>query len=337
MIETPETIKVQKNMVTKKHNESKIYSWFFMGVVSLVLFVVTIFISTTQPPRTFPAPSTIAYEKDEYLSTLTNELKQKGYIRSATLFKIFLKLSGREGKIKAGNYYFDTPLGVGALAHRFANGDLNQSMVRITIPEGSDNSQIAEILSERYPAIDEKEFVKNTADFEGKLFPETYFFEITTTSEEIITRMTREYDQKVIPLFVSAGITDQKAQNKVLILASLLEEEGKTLEDKQKIAGVLLRRIRVDMPLQVDATINYIKGEASQVYFSELEIDSPYNTYKNKGLPPGPITNPGLDSIRAALTPVDAGYLYYLTGSNGNFYFAKTFEEHVRNKEKYLR
>jgi UPF0755 protein len=103
------------------------------------------------------------------------------------------------------------------------------------------------------------------------------------------------------------------------------------------IAGILLNRLEKDMPLQVDATINYIKGVADRVYFSDLEIDSPYNTYQKKGLPPGPISSPGLESLEAAISPTSSKYIYYLTGTDGTFHYAKTFEEHVRNKEKYLR
>jgi UPF0755 protein len=171
---------------------------------------------------------------------------------------------------------------------------------------------------------------------EGFLFPETYFFYQNVTTEEILKKMQDTYTEKVTPLISSLGL-DQKQERKVIILASILEEEGKTTEDKKMIAGILLNRIEKGMPLQVDASINYIKGMASDVSFSDLEIESPYNTYKNKGLPPGPISNPGLDSIMAALHPTKSKFIYYLTGVDGTFHYAITFEEHVRNKEKYLR
>jgi UPF0755 protein len=124
----------------------------------------------------------------------------------------------------------------------------------------------------------------------------------------------------------------------LVIMASLLEREAKTLADKRMVAGILWNRIKIGMPLQVDAVFGYIHDRATySPSFDDLHVDSPYNTYLNKGLPPGPIDNPGLDSIIAAATPTKTSDLYYLTGSDGQMHYAKTFEQHKQNRALYLK
>lgn len=318
-----------------RHTSSVLYSGTLIFIICIVgLFLVTLYTSL-QAPKNFPAGSSIEYKKDDYVSNLGVQLKEKKYIRSVYAFKFFIYLYGSDKKIVTGKYYFDSRLPVNVIAHRFVLGDFNQKTIRMTVPEGSTVSDIADIVSKKIKSIDSAKFKSLAKQKEGFLFPDTYFIDADVTEEEIIKKMEETYASKVLPLIQNIK-ANKKQENQIIILASLLEEEGKTEVDKKMIAGILLNRLEKDMPLQVDATINYIKGETSKVYFSDLEIVSPYNTYKNKGLPPGPISNPGLQSIQSALTPTKSNYLYYLTGNDGIFHYAKTFEEHVRNKERYL-
>ena len=325
--------KLSKNI---KHKTSAVYSGVFMGFVFLILFTLSFFYSIIQAPKSFPIPSNVTYTKDQSIFKLTEQLYNEKYIKSKTTFKIFLKLSGKENNIKAGEYYFDKPLNVSELAHRFAVGDLNQNLQKITIPEGSTNNQIIEIILKSFPNLSKEKFIELTKNKEGYLFPDTYFFYRTASESEIVKKLEDTYIEKVDSIFNELNLSDSQ-RNKVIILASLLEEEGKTNTDKSIIAGIILNRLEVDMLLQIDATINYIKGRSASVSFKDLEIDSPYNTYIYKGLPPGPITNSGIDSIQAALNPTKSQYMYYLTGNDGNFYYSKTFEGHVSNRQKYLR
>ena len=327
------TIETAKKPV---HTSSVVYSGFVFGSVAAVLFALIFFHSLVAAPKTFKVPSTVVFFENQTASDLIANLKTEGYITSPIAFKIFLKLSGRETRIPAGEYYFDLPLNASQLAYRFSSGDTRETSVRLTVPEGFTVAQVAALVESKFPEIQPDVFKKIGNDNEGYLFPDTYFFNTTATAVEIEGRMKANYVVKTEPLFKPLNL-NEKQTYKILILASLLEEEGKTLEDKRMIAGILLNRLDKGMPLQVDATINYIKGVADRVYFSDLEIESPYNTYKNKGLPPGPISSPGLESLEAAISPTSSNYIYYLTGADGTFYYAKTFEEHVRNKEKYLR
>ncbi|MEN9852350.1 MAG: hypothetical protein RI996_293 [Candidatus Parcubacteria bacterium] len=310
-----------------------------ISLIGAVLIVILLFVAlyiTLQPPKSFPVPSTVVLSTDQTVTMLIDELYAKQYINSPVIFKIFLKLSGREHDIPAGQYYFDMPLSVGALAHRFVEGDFNQTKIKLTIPEGKTVRQVATLVESRFPQIRADDFVEYAQKYEGYLFPDTYFFYQDISKEHIVEKMRNTFSEKVDPIWAELSLSEIE-KKQMIILASLLEEEGKTLQDKKMIAGILLNRLKQNMPLQVDATINYIKGEATRVYFSELTIESEYNTYLNRGLPPGPISSPGLVSLQAALSPIPSSYLYYLTGTDGRFHYAKTFDEHVRNKALYLK
>jgi len=167
---------------------------------------------------------------------------------------------------------------------------------------------------------------------EGYLFPDTYEVDYPITPEKVI-RMALSNFQKKVSLDLQKGNFRE-----IIIMASLLEKEVRSYEDKQIVAGILWKRMKEGWPLQVDSTINYALGESGvKTYFSDLEIDSPYNTYKYKGLPPGPICNPGLESIKAAVYYQDSSYWYYLSAKNGKTIFSKTFSQHVAAKARYLK
>jgi UPF0755 protein len=149
--------------------------------------------------------------------------------------------------------------------------------------------------------------------------------------------MQKTFNEKTAPLEERIK-TSQYSQNEILTLASILEREANTPESKKIVSGILQNRLTINMPLQVDATMEYILNKPLQELAPEdLNIESPYNTYLNVGLPPTPIGNPGTESIEAVLEPIESEYLFYITGEDGNFYYSKTYEEHLENIEKYLR
>ena len=153
----------------------------------------------------------------------------------------------------------------------------------------------------------------------------------------MIEATEKNFKDKIAALNEKIVVFNQSLEE-IIIMASLLEEEARQLETKQMIAGILWKRIKMGMPLQVDSSFQYVNGKNTfTLSLDDLKIDSPYNTYLYKGLPPTPISNPGLDSILAALTPTVSNYLYFLTGKDGNMRYAVTHDQHVANKEKYLR
>lgn len=199
--------------------------------------------------------------------------------------------------------------------------------VAVTIPEGFNIRQIGEAF-EKLGIFSKDEFVKAAQKEEGYLFPDTYRFYRDAKPEDVIKKMRENFDKKVAP----------DVSRDVIIMASLLEEEVKSAEDRKIVAGILWKRLERGMGLNVDAALTYILGKASHELTSEdLKYDSPYNTYKYRGFPPTPISNPGLDTILAALNPTPSPYFYYLTDKEGSVHYAATLEEHALNKWKFLR
>jgi len=198
--------------------------------------------------------------------------------------------------------------------------------LKITIPEGYNTRDIAGKFKV-FANFDKENFLKLTPQNEGYLFPDTYFFTGRENEAEIIRIMRNNFQNK-------AG----SVKTEILIMASMLEREARTIKDKKIIAGILWKRLNNDMLLQVDATLNYLNNKTSlEMTKDDLKFDSPYNTYLYKGLPPTPICNPGLESIEAASQPTETEYWYYLSDKKGNIHYAKTFEEHKANKMRYLR
>ncbi|OGF69864.1 hypothetical protein A3H65_03195 [Candidatus Giovannonibacteria bacterium RIFCSPLOWO2_02_FULL_45_14] len=208
--------------------------------------------------------------------------------------------------------------------------------ISVTIPEGFNVYQIATAL-ESAGIVGRDEFLKEAVSEEGFLFPDTYEFFKDSKPKVIAAKIKRNFEEKTA-IFESEIARQKKEMRDIVIMASLLEEEAASEKDRKIISGILWRRISLGMPLQVDAALTYATGRSShKLTDADLVLDDPYNTYKYKGLPVGPISNPGIGAIEAAINPTISAYLYYLSDSKGVIHYAKTFEEHKLNRTKYLR
>ncbi len=232
---------------------------------------------------------------------------------------------------------FDEPQSLVWIAKRLIEGNTGISALRITFPEGESVREMGVRATAVFPGISEGDFIKTGARYEGYLFPDTYFFFPDATSSMVVNTMRKNFDTQIVSLLPDLTLSGRTI-SEIVIMASLIEKETRTPEERRVVSGILWDRLALGMALQVDAVFGYIKGvQTYSPTFDDLQIDSPYNTYKYRGLPPGPISNPGLDALTAAVHPTKTPYLYYLTGSDGNMYYAQTFAEHKANRAKYLK
>lgn len=208
--------------------------------------------------------------------------------------------------------------------------------ILLTIPEGYTVHQIGELF-EKAGLFKKEEFVTLAQNEEGFLFPDTYRFFKNTTPEKVVEKMKNNFESKIAE-FLSEITRQKKSLNDIVIMASIIEKEVHENKDRVLVSGILWKRIKEGLGLQVDASLTYLLSKTSaELTQDDLKIDSPYNTYKYKGLPKGPISNPGKEAIFAAVFPQNSPYLFYLSDGDGKTYYARNFEEHKQNKLRYLR
>lgn len=291
------------------------------------------------PPSDFPLNSIYSIEERRTLSEVSVEAKKQSLIKSPLFFKVFTILfSGNKGVI-SGDYVLNKKENIFGIAKRFADGDYRLSAVKITVPEGLNVYEIAEILSKKNDLrnFNQREFFNLAKDKEGYLYPDTYFFLPNIKAKQIVETMEENFTEKIAPIQKDIKKSG-KTFKEVLTMASILEKEVPKTEDRKIVAGILWKRISIGIPLQVDAVFPYItQRKGGTITRTDLKIDSPYNTYLNKGLPPGPISNPSLDAIMSAVSPKETKYLFYISDKKGITHFAKTLEEHNNNIERYLK
>ena len=278
-------------------------------------------------PTTWIEAKTITIARGDSAGSIANHLSEEGIIRSPELFRLLLRVGGKAESLKSGSYVLD-PMSSWQLMARLVEGP---GSIRITIPEGLSAEAIVEKLSQQGLPVRIEEFKKH----EGYLFPETYEIPRDASSQLIIDMLRSEFEQiwKATVLWA----TRKNTQEEIVTMASILERESAGDSDRAIISGILWKRLDKGMRLQVDATLAYERGETSATLTVEdLEQDSPYNTYRRSGLPPTPIGNPGAKALAAAARPEESPYWYYLHDKEGNTYYARTLNEHVANKRKYL-
>ncbi|OGI87178.1 hypothetical protein A2995_02065 [Candidatus Nomurabacteria bacterium RIFCSPLOWO2_01_FULL_33_24] len=308
-------------------------------IIIAVILVIGLFCFLLIPPKNFPVGKIIKITEGSSLINISKQFKDESIIKSPVIFQSIIILIGGDKKVDAGGYIFDKKLSIFEVVYRVVKGDYHLPSIKIVLPEGIYLEEIAEILDKNLPEVTKEEFLFLTRGEEGFLFPDTYFFSPMTTAKEVVKTLKDNFSNKVADLEIDISKAGKNLEE-IITMASLIEKESNSndYEEKRIVSGILWKRIEKNMLLQVDAVFLFLIGKGSaKLTLSDLEIDSPYNTYKYLGLPPGPIGNPGLLSIKASLYPAESPYFYYLHDKDGNIHYAENLDEHNNNKQKYLK
>ena len=305
------------------------------------------------------APVVFVIPEGERFQGIAFMLHEAQFIKSRFWFKVYAKIAGSARTLQAGSFELTPGMSYAAIVAILSNGASEE--VVITIPEGYTLKQIGEVVTanlnisttdwalatglesplEDHPFVVGAQKPENV-DLEGYLFPDTYHFFADATAVEVATVMLEEMEENIQVasdqvVELSSGQGDYTT-HELLTFASIIEREVRHQEDMATVAGLFYNRLEIGMALQADSTVNYFTGkDTPSVSLSDTEIDSPYNTYLYAGLPPGPISNPGLNALRAVFEPTENDYLYFLTSPEGVVYYGRTFDEHIQNRELYLR
>jgi len=287
-------------------------------------------------------------EKGESAKVIAAHLKNSDLIENQFFFQLYVFLSLRQYALKSGEYKLSQSMSIREIADTIVFGGTNE--VLITIPEGFTLKQIEQRLvaaglvkhnelisytfSDGAPAILSDK--PKSASLEGYLFPDTYRFFKDAKLPDIVSKMVANLDDKLTSDLKTAVKISSYTIYEIITMASLIEKEVKSDADREIVSGILWKRLKAKIPLQVDATLVYITGR-KEIFDADKKINSPYNTYFYRGLPKGPISNPGLSAIRAAIFPKSSPYWYYLSAKDGATIFSKTLEEHNNNRAIYLR
>ncbi len=293
----------------------------------------------------------------ERVEKIAENLAYEGLIKNAFYFKVYVWEKNLAASIMAGEYYLSPAMSIGQIAGIITGGKAVGREITVLIPEGLTSAEGEKILvgenlinkGELIEAIKKEnlkkypnyEFLKDkpaSAGLEGYLFPDTYRFFKDARPEDIVIKMLENFDKKFTKEMRLEAFKQGETIFGVLTLASIIQKEVSDSADMKIVAGVFKNRLSAGMALEADSTINFISGKKMpQAALNDLKTDSAYNTYKYPGLPPGPISNPGLDAIKAAIWPEKTSYWYFLTAPDGRVIYSKTYDEHLKNKAKYLR
>lgn len=312
----------------------KLFFIFSLILLISILFTTAIYFpleenSTTQ--KVFNIPSGTNAKEIVYILEKNEIIRKNNYT-----FRILTKLLKLEDHLKYGEYNLSPSMNMPQILDKLVKGEV--IVYKITIPEGYTSSQIAELL-EKNEVAEKEAFLKLVKDSEktpeGYLFPDTYEVPKKYGAEKMVKVMLANFNQvALVNKFTDKAEEIGFSLDEIIILASIIEKEAKFTEEKSKVSSVFHNRLKTGMKLQSCATIQYILEEPKEkLDENDLKIESPYNTYLYKGLPPEAICNPGLDSIMAALEPEEEDYLYFVLGENGRHIFSKTYQEHLKNKK----
>lgn len=324
---------------------------FIAFVIGILVYAVSSYASLNDPIlATDPVFYTV--KSGATLTSVAQELEERGVIASAFTLRVLSRLEG-QSPVQAADYQFMPGISVRELYQDLVEGKSISQERQITIVEGWSIPQIADALAETGIIASAEAFVtastQNTERFEedfaflserptdatleGYLFPDTYRFFPMSEPDVVIAKLLQNFDVQVDEAMRAEVRASGRSLHDFVILASIVEREVRSSNEMAIVAGIFTNRLEIGMPLQADSTVNYItsSGRARSTY-EDLEIDSPYNTYKYAGLPKGPISNPGLNALQAAAKPAETPYFFFLTDPAGKVYYAKTLEEHNRNR-----
>lgn len=285
---------------------------------------------------------------------IAEELAAAGVIRSAALWRLYVRSQGLDRSLVAGEHALPERASTAAIARALTSRETLSNEVSITLIEGWTARQMGEYLIERglvtsaeWEAAITVDQWREEFDFlapvraeslEGFLFPDTYQVFRSAGAQEIVRRLLQNFDRKLTPQMRTDIAAHDQTIFDVVTLASIVEREARGQQDQRIVADIFWKRLAINMALQSDATLTYLTGKNNpSASYRDLEIDSPYNTYKYPGLPPGPIANPGQGALEAVVYPQRNPYYYFLTDPQGTAYYAETFEGHQANRARYLR
>ncbi len=333
-------------------NKLSIIKKFFISLLIILILIISVcayelkMFSSTPASYHKAKEITFVVNSGSSFSNIAKKLREKGLISNILKFKLYSRLKKLDNKIHAGEYILSQSMTPEKILLKFTTGEVN--LIKVVVPEGYTIRQTGEKLH-KLGICKIKDFIKASRDknllskfdipadnFEGYLFPETYFFQKNTKPEKIIQKMVMkffaEYNDSLREKAKKTGMTDFQ----VIILASIIEKETGKAEERKIISSVFHNRLKKNMKLETDPTVIYgIKDFNGNITRKDLERKTPYNTYIIKGLPKGPISNPGLDSIKAALYPAKTKYLFFVSKNNGSHYFSKKYSEHLKAVRKY--
>jgi UPF0755 protein len=303
-----------------------------------------------------PAGSEIVFEirPGQGLRSVSAELAAHRLIRNARALELFGRIQGFDKRLQAGRYLVSPALSAVTILEKIVSGDAVFDEITLTIPEGWSLNDI-EIYMEEVGLFSRDELadaavmqsayrdfgflapLEDDTILDGYLFPDTYRVFSDSTPETFVRRMLSTFGQRVTPAVREEIGRQGRTLHDVLTLASIVQNEAGDDSEMYVIAGVFWNRLQIWMPLESDATVNYVLGtNKRQPTFADTAVEDPYNTYQNYGLPPGPIGNPGLDAILAAVNPAQHEYYFFLHPLGGDIVLSRTFEEHLQNKARYL-
>lgn len=330
-------------------------SWLLLWTVVLLgvgaLLAATAYTYVTMPVASSRDAQAVVVSIPEGMSSqaIANLLQENGLIRDARYFNWLSRIRGMASKMQAGEYLLSSDMDLPTVMDTLQHGRVHA--VRVTIPEGFHLRQIADELAakglvdrERFLTLANDEtlvygeqlpIIKPHPSLEGYLFPDTYLFTPSMTEEQIIRTMVNRFLEVVGPMVEGRAAPLGMSLHEVITLASIVEKEALLRREQPIIASVFINRLRIDMPLQADPTIKYLFDEhRTRLLYADLDIVSPYNTYRNRGLPPGPIASPGVSAIQAVLEPDDTDLFFFVARGDGTHVFTRTFNEHVRARQQ---
>ena len=303
-----------------------------------------------------PGGDDVVFQIDpgEGLQTVTRSLREAGLIRSALALELYGRQQGFAGRLQAGRYLVSPAMAPVEIMTRIVDGDAVFDVFSFTVPEGWTVADVddyfrsaglfsgrefsdAAVMQEAYRGFPFLDPFADGVTLDGYLFPDTYTVFSDSTPEAVVTRMLQNFTGRVaVPVGPRIEAQDRSLHD-VLTLASIVQAESGSVAEMPEVAGVFANRLRDGIPLESDATVNYALGTAKlQPTFADTRVDHPYNTYRNRGLPPGPIGNPGLPAILAALDPPDHDYYFFLHKPDRQIVLSRTFAEHLESKALYL-
>lgn len=309
-------------------------------LISLLWYFACLFI----PPGQGTVIHNISFPAGSGIRKLANELKSGGVIRSSWHFVLLTRLRGYSHHLKAGEYRFSDSMTPDVILRKVVNGEVDYR--KFTLPEGYSIYQAAELLEQKgyfkknvfLEKCRNREFLArlgiNEVSVEGYLYPATYNLSSGGGEEQLIEQMVKLYNKTYDFIQGNDGMT----RHEIVTLASIIEKEAVSADEKPLISSVFHNRLRIGMPLQSDPTAVYgVRAFSGKVSKADIQRPSPYNTYLNKGLPPGPIGNPGIDAVSAAIKPAKTEFLYFVARQDGTHQFSRNLAEHNRAVRYYLK